>query len=30
VIEVVVKFIIKPLDIFEWRDDLLQVVVLES
>jgi hypothetical protein len=30
VIEVVVKFIIQPFDILERRNDLLQVVVLES
>jgi hypothetical protein len=30
VIAVVVKFVVEPLDIFEWRNDLLQVVVLES
>ena len=29
-IEVVVKFIIEPFDILERRNDLLQVVVLES
>jgi hypothetical protein len=30
VIEVVVKFVVEPLDILERRNDLLQVVILES
>jgi hypothetical protein len=28
VIEVVVKFVVEAFDVFEWRNDLLQIVVL--
>jgi len=30
VIEVVVKFIVEPFDVLERRNDLLQIMVLES